>query len=101
MKLNAIDIRGWSPIVGRTRVGTEVPVQILRDGRAITLEVRTDELPEENPLRIGASRPRRSPTPGRTPRGTTGRGGASGPDMRELPLTQPVMGRHSRALAAP
>ncbi len=45
------------PIVGRTRVGTEVPVQILRDGKAVTLEVRTDELPEEEALKLGEAPP--------------------------------------------
>ena len=39
------------PIVGRTRVGTRVPVQILRDGKSKTLYVLTAELPEEEKLR--------------------------------------------------
>jgi serine protease Do len=38
------------PIVGRTRVGTKVPVSILRNGEAKTLYVITAELPEENKL---------------------------------------------------
>ena len=33
------------PIVGRTRVGREVGVGIMRDGQAMTLRVTTDELP--------------------------------------------------------
>ncbi len=35
------------PIVGRTRVGTKVPVEVLRDGKAKTLYVVTAELPEQ------------------------------------------------------
>jgi len=35
------------PIVGRTRVGTRVPVEVLRNGKAETLYVITAELPEE------------------------------------------------------
>ncbi len=35
------------PIVGRTRVGTRVPVEVLRNGKAETLYVVTAELPEE------------------------------------------------------
>jgi serine protease Do len=35
------------PIVGRTRVGTRVPVEVLRNGKAETLFVVTAELPEE------------------------------------------------------
>ena len=35
------------PVVGRTRVGKEVPVDILRKGKPLRLAVRTAELPEE------------------------------------------------------
>jgi serine protease Do len=35
------------PIVGSTRVGTDVPVKILREGKTRELVVRTAELPEE------------------------------------------------------
>jgi serine protease Do len=35
------------PIVGSTRVGTDVPVKILREGKTRELVVRTDELPDE------------------------------------------------------
>lgn len=35
------------PIVGRTRVGTKVPVEVLRDGESRTLYVVTAELPEQ------------------------------------------------------
>jgi len=43
------------PIVGSTRVGTDVPVRILRNGRTVELTVRTAELPEEDPLRAARS----------------------------------------------
>ena len=43
------------PIVGRTRVGTSVPVEILRNGRSRTLTVVTAELPEEDELRISSA----------------------------------------------
>lgn len=42
------------PIVGRTRVGKAVPVEILREGESMQLRVRTAELPEE-PERIAAA----------------------------------------------
>ena len=60
LSVNGVEVSRSSdlpPIVGRTRVGTEVPVQILRDGKAITLEVRTDELPEEEALKLGSAAP--------------------------------------------
>ena len=42
------------PIVGRTRVGKEVPVQILRKGKPLRLTVKTAELPEEPaPVMVG------------------------------------------------
>lgn len=44
------------PIVGRTRVGTKVPVEILRDGGSKTLYVLTAELPEEETLRASTRR---------------------------------------------
>ena len=43
------------PVVGRTRVGREVPVEILRDGESMVLRVTTEELPDEDALRIAAS----------------------------------------------
>ena len=46
------------PIVGRTRVGREVSVKILRDGKSRTLSVKTAELPEE-PERLAAESPKR------------------------------------------
>jgi len=42
------------PIVGSTRVGTDVPVKILRNGKTVRLTVRTAELPEESNLRAAA-----------------------------------------------
>ena len=44
------------PIVGRTRVGREVAVEILRGGGSMTLMVTTDELPVEDDLQIAATR---------------------------------------------
>lgn len=44
------------PIVGRTRVGTKVPVEVLRDGKAKTLYVVTAELPEEEQVAEATSR---------------------------------------------
>ena len=46
------------PIVGRTKVGRRVPVEILRNGDSMTLTVRTAELPEE-PARVAAAPVRR------------------------------------------
>ena len=45
------------PIVGRTRVGREVEVEILRDGRSMTLMVTTDELPADDDLQVATARP--------------------------------------------
>ena len=42
------------PIVGHTPVGQEVPVQILRNGESMTLTVTTDELPEDDEVRVAA-----------------------------------------------
>jgi len=42
------------PIVGRTRVGKRVPVEVLRNGRRVELQVMTAELPEEAELRAAA-----------------------------------------------
>ncbi len=42
------------PIVGRTRVGTKVPVEVLRNGNATTLYVVTAELPEEEAVKLAA-----------------------------------------------
>ena len=44
------------PIVGRTRVGREVPVEILRGGESVILNVTTDELPDDDELRVAAAR---------------------------------------------
>ena len=42
------------PIVGRTRVGTKMPVEVLRNGNATTLYVVTAELPEEEAVKLAA-----------------------------------------------
>ncbi len=42
------------PIVGRTRVGTRVPVEVLRNGKSQTLYVVTAELPEEQVVKQAA-----------------------------------------------
>ena len=44
------------PIVGRTRVGREVAVEILRGGESMTLMVTTDELPAEDDLQVATAR---------------------------------------------
>ena len=44
------------PIVGRTRVGREVEVEILRGGQSMTLMVTTDELPADD-VQVAAARP--------------------------------------------
>ena len=44
------------PIVGRTRVGREVPVKILRDGQSRTLFVTTAELPEDDEIKVAAAK---------------------------------------------
>jgi serine protease Do len=43
------------PIVGRTRVGSRIPVKILRSGKPQTLTVMIAELPEEEQLEARAS----------------------------------------------
>ncbi|MCY4348663.1 MAG: DegQ family serine endoprotease [Thiotrichales bacterium] len=43
------------PIVGRTRAGREVGVGILRNGQAMTLQVTTDELPEEDEIQVATT----------------------------------------------
>ena len=43
------------PIVGRTRAGREVGVEILRDGQAMILQVTTDELPDEDEVQVAAT----------------------------------------------
>ena len=43
------------PIVGRTRVGREVAVEILRGGQSIALKVTTDELPADDELQVAAA----------------------------------------------
>ena len=43
------------PIVGRTRVGREVSVELLRGGQSMTLKVTTDELPGEDEEEVVAT----------------------------------------------
>jgi len=43
------------PIVGRTRVGTRVPVEVLRNGESRTLYVVTAELPEQEAVKQAAA----------------------------------------------
>ena len=45
------------PIVGRTPVGQEASVEILRGGQSMTLIVTTDELPGDDELQIATVRP--------------------------------------------
>lgn len=42
------------PIVGSARVGDQVPVEILRDGKSETLTVLIAELPEEDEIKLAA-----------------------------------------------
>ena len=44
------------PVVGRTRVGARVPVEILRAGTVRTLWVLTTELPREEEIRLATTR---------------------------------------------
>ncbi|HEX9584303.1 MAG TPA: DegQ family serine endoprotease [Gammaproteobacteria bacterium] len=43
------------PIVGSTKVGDRVPVEILRDGKSETLNVLIAELPEEDEIKLATS----------------------------------------------
>ena len=43
------------PVVGRTRVGREVPVEVLRNGESMILTVTTEELPEEDEIEVAAT----------------------------------------------
>jgi serine protease Do len=42
------------PLVGRTTVDSRVPVEVLRSGKSINLDVVVDELPDEEELRLAA-----------------------------------------------
>ncbi len=44
------------PMVGATPVGKEVPVEVLREGRRLTLQVRVGELPEDPSVAAGGPR---------------------------------------------
>lgn len=52
------------PIVGRTRVGSRVPVRILRGGEVRIVQVLIAELPEEDEIRIAAHTPNAPSTTG-------------------------------------
>ncbi|TFH49660.1 MAG: DegQ family serine endoprotease [Lysobacterales bacterium] len=57
LSFNELEVKRSSdlpPIVGRTRVGTKVPVKVLRNGESRTLYVTTAELPEEEAVRQAA-----------------------------------------------
>ena len=43
------------PVVGRTRVGREAPVEVLRNGESMILTVTTEELPEEEEIEVAAA----------------------------------------------
>ena len=45
------------PVVGQSRVGEEVPVEILRNGESMTLTVIINELPEDDEIEIAAASP--------------------------------------------
>jgi serine protease Do len=47
------------PIVGRTIVGKAVDVQVMRDGKEVTVPVSIEELPEEEQLTANSTRPGR------------------------------------------
>jgi serine protease Do len=61
------------PIVGSTKVGKEIPVGILRNGKQIEIEVTLGELPEEGP----------APTQAKPPVGKTSRLGLSVRDLSD------------------
>ncbi len=44
------------PMVGSTRVGEKVKTQVIREGKAITLEVKIGELPLDDDLKVSASK---------------------------------------------
>jgi serine protease Do len=46
------------PIVGSTKVGSRVPLQVVRGGEATTLEVEIAALPEEDEQRVAEARPK-------------------------------------------
>ena len=59
LNFNHLDVDRSSdlpPIVGRTKVGSEVPVNILRNGASMTISVKTAELPEDDELQLARNR---------------------------------------------
>lgn len=62
MKFNSVEIDRSSelpPAVGRTPVGRDVPMEILRDGQRQTLSIQVGELPED---RVASAPAHRSPS---------------------------------------
>ncbi len=56
-----LDSSDLPPLVGRVRVGSKVPVLILRDGKKKTLMVTIEELPsEDKPIAAAKTRPAKS-----------------------------------------
>ncbi|MDH5784759.1 MAG: DegQ family serine endoprotease [Chromatiales bacterium] len=50
------------PMVGRTRVGSDATVKVLRDGKTRTLKVRIGELPAEEALQKSSGKPKKITT---------------------------------------
>lgn len=48
------------PIVGMTKIGSGVPVKIIRGGKKKIITVKIGELPQEDELRLSSSSPRRT-----------------------------------------
>ena len=46
------------PLVGATRVGTTVPVKVIRDGRPLTLKVKIEELPPDDQVASRGGEPK-------------------------------------------
>ena len=49
------DSASLPPIVGRIKVGEEIPVKILRDGKTRTVKVRIGELPSEAEIKLAST----------------------------------------------
>lgn len=46
------DSASLPPIVGRTHIGDEVPVKLMRNGKSVTVKVRIGELPPEDDVKL-------------------------------------------------
>ncbi|MGI9305500.1 MAG: DegQ family serine endoprotease [Gammaproteobacteria bacterium] len=46
------DSAALPPMVGRTKIGDEVPLEIMRDGTRSTVDVRIGKLPDQDPLTL-------------------------------------------------